>query len=124
MKRLWQKFGESKPKNYKGPKTLQELEKAIADFFHGKDDITDLDQRVLSGFSYKISYGASTQHRSVVVHTREGGTRLYIAACRKTGVPDRLIAESIFVLTDNHGYISLADVVVTKKPTDETQPVK
>lgn len=59
-----------------------------------------LDKRILSVYRYSIRTLPHLDNRNIQVETGIGGVNMYIAASRKNGLPDRFIASTITVHTD------------------------
>ncbi len=67
-----------------------------------------IEQKILSGYWYRTKSSPSLQ-------TGQGGALLLIKTFREEGLPDSLIEDSIQVFTDDHGWVSLSQLVIKKK---------
>lgn len=76
---------------------------------------TDLQLKILNGYVYTILSGKTIQkeERTVNLYTGKGGVLMYIDACKNSGIPAIVCAESIYVSTDAGQYCIL-EVTIKK----------
>lgn len=81
---------------------LSDIKKAIHEFLKIPEDKFEkpyLKEKILSGYCYKLSSNNNnaTKARGIMINTGIGGVHLYIDACKKQGIPETLIEQSIEV---------------------------
>lgn len=84
--------------------------------------MNNLEDKILSGYSYAIKTGSTPKEgtRSVNLYTGRGGVIEYINSCRKYGLPDEIIGESIFVHL-NIGEICINNLKITNHGSNESK---
>jgi hypothetical protein len=113
------------------PVTLTEIEDALKAIFKGKDWTRkiDFDSLVLSGYAYRIGSNepSEPEKRASVAYTGRGGVLVYVKMCRDNGMPDELIADTIFIdyrVGENRMSLNLNQIKTIDKNNDKSNTNK
>lgn len=103
----------TKPRNRgaKQKSIVPSIEETIVELYEPL--VPGIEERLLTGYAYTIDSPSTETLRSIRISTGKGGVMMYVDACRKNGLPERMIAESITVQTDQ-GPITLDKLTVKK----------
>jgi hypothetical protein len=93
-------------KNYENL-TLEQVTKAMQEFFGKELTLEELKAKILDGYSYEINGR---------VHTGKGGVLMFIDACVQEDLAPFMIQAGIKVFIPEHGLVPLKDLNPTKKP--------